>query len=139
MAKRKKYLIGGQYMTVQDIVRQPWCNLSSQCIYARLYSGMDIVEAVTTPRYETWKRYEYKGKMRSLRYLARLPECRVSKKTLATRLRTLGWTTEMAVMLPPIPNRKKNSEAWLKKRAELLPIEKLLEIEKRKEKDRDNV
>lgn len=129
----KRYNIGGKMMSIWEISRQPWCNVPAQTIWYRMNKcGMGLVEAVTTGRYETIKAYEYKGKMRSLAYLSRLPECVVEYQTLWYRLKVLRLPVEWALETPPNGRGKGSTIAWKRKKAELQPIEVLIEEEERR-------
>ena len=103
--KQKKYLIGGERLTVRQIAKQPWCPVKESTIYARLGRGMNIVEAITTKPHQTRKKYLYKGKMRSAAYLAELPECKVSRGTLWQRLVVLKWPLAKALLTPKYPDK----------------------------------
>lgn len=100
-------------MSISEIAQQTWCPVTAQTIYYRLRKGMNIVEAITTKPYQTHKQYMYKGKMRSLTYLSKLPECRVSKATLWQRLCQYDWpSVEDAMRMDPLPKTKARSREW---------------------------
>ena len=122
--KQKKYLIGGERLTVRQIAKQPWCPVSAYTIYGRLANGMGIVEAVTTKPHQTQKTHMYKGKMRSLSYLASLPECAVCKATLASRL-FHGWPVELALTNPKLERTEYRSKKWTIKKGWYKPLEEI--------------
>ena len=125
--KKTTYLIGGQWMTVPQIVEQPWCQVKKRAtVYKRLEKGMGIVEAVTTKKNHTRKRYMYKGKLRSLSYLVSLPECAVCRATLYSRLENLNWPVEMAVTRPRLERNEVASKAWRKEKIWATPVEEII-------------
>lgn len=108
--KQRRYLIGGEYMTIPQIAEQPWCPVTRYCLYQRIRGGMDIVEAITTKPHQTRKRYRYRGKMRSLLYLSRLPECIVKYNTLYERIERYGWPIEFAMTTPVVEPKERKSK-----------------------------
>ena len=126
--KQKKYLIGGERLTVRQIAKQPWCQVCENTLYTRLRNGMNLVEAITTKPHQTRKKYLYKGKMRSAAYLAELPECKVSRGTLWQRLETYGIPVELAVTLPVIDRHHRNSKEWKKDKRWGMSVGELIEM-----------
>lgn len=125
--KRKKYLIGGKWMTIKEIARQPWCPVTDTTVRNRMLKGMSLVEACTTPQYEVNKCYLYKGKMRSITYLARLPECAVSYHTLWARLNYGDWpSVELAVTMPRMQPKHKATIEWRYEKLSLRPIQEII-------------
>lgn len=134
--KIKRYPIGGEMLTVRQIARKPWCPTNEYTIYQRLARGMNIVEAITTGRYQTQKKWPYKGRMRSLNYLKNLPVCSVSEKTLSARLNLLGWPVELAVETPALPHSYGGSIEWRKARKWATPVDMILkDLEEKDEAD----
>jgi hypothetical protein len=124
--KQRRYLIGGEYMSIPQIANQPWCPVTKYCLYQRIRGGMDIVEAITTKPHQTRKKYRYRGKMRSLLYLSRLPECIVKYNTLYERIERYGWPIEFAMTTPVVEPKERKSK---KLRADIewaRPIEEII-------------
>ena len=120
----RRYNIGGQMMTIPQIAKQPWCKLKASTIQRRVRNGMHIVDAVTTKPWQTYKKYIYKGRRRSLSYLANLPECRVSKSCLYLRLEKYDWpSVELAVTMPALTRSASASKEWQRKKIIATPFE----------------
>lgn len=134
--KMKRYLIGGEYLSIRQLAEQPWCRVKAKTIRLRLRKGMNIVEAITTTPWQTRKYYEYKGKKYSAVALSRLPECVVDYGTLYNRLHSYDWpSVELAMTMPVMERAKRTSLQWKRDKLVLRPVQ---EIIRRSENDDRN-
>lgn len=127
--KQTRRLVGGEWLTVRQIARKPWCQVCENTLYTRLRRGMSLVEAITTKPHQTRKTVPYKGKMRSIAYLSELPECKVSRGTLWQRIFKYGIPVEMAVTLPVIDRHHRNSKEWKKEKMWAQPVSELIKLD----------
>lgn len=127
--KQTRRLVGGEWLTVRQIARKPWCQVCENTLYSRLRTGMSLVEAITTKPHQTRKTVPYKGKMRSVPYLAELPECKVSRGTLYQRIFKYGIPVELAVTLPVIDRHHRNSKEWKKEKMWAQPVSELIKLD----------